>query len=212
VDGTLDDGIDLMSYPCVDPGHFQVVDGDLTPQPYMQWRHVATNSMAALQNTYSINGGNQAADLAQLQVQWTNPNPISMNVYALLTRGGCIVTNSPRNQVYIETYLGTAQGAAPADPTASTLIGRMGNGADLGSFNSGANVPYANVQTRQGERTIVVGSTIVLPSTQTYKVRVRLRFDGQNWETTAVPTSTAETELSINTGATRLDLYAYPVL
>src|SRR5690606_7799660 len=33
VDRALDDGSHLVTYPCVDEDHFQVIDGDLTPQP-----------------------------------------------------------------------------------------------------------------------------------------------------------------------------------
>lgn len=201
-----------MTFPCVDEDHFQVIDGDLTPQPYMQWRHVATNQAAAIQNTYDVNGGNQAADLLQLQVAWTNSDPLPMNVYGLLTRGGSIITNNPRNQVYLETYFGAASGVAPADPTPSTLVGRFGNGADLGTVILPDRTVFTNFQTRQGERTSVLGNTVVLAPGESYKLRIRLRWDGQFWETLGVAPSEAESELSVNTGATRLDLYAYPDL
>lgn len=199
-----------MSYPCVDEDHYEVTDGAPSPQPYMQWRHVATNSAAAVQNTYDVNGGNQAADLFQLQVAWTNAEPIDMKVYGILTRGGSILTNCPRNRVYIETYFGAASGVAPADPTASTLFGRFGSGTDLGT--SGAQTVYANHQTRQAERSMVLGSTVTLTPGQSYKLRIRLRFDAAFWETNAIIPSEAEAELSINTGATRLDLFSYPSL
>lgn len=196
-----------MTFPCIDEDHFQVIDGELTPQPYMQWRHVATNFAATVQNSYDINAGNQAADLFQLQVAWTNPDPLSMHVYGLLTRGGTTVTSNPRNRPYVETYFGAASGVAPADPTASTLFGRMGNGAE-GTPGAAA---YLNLQTRQAERTSVIGSTVLLAPGEQYKLRVRLRFDAAFWETTTIPNE-AETEMSIITGATQLDLYAYPDL
>lgn len=202
-----------MTLPCLNNDHFEVdADGALRPKSYMQWRHVATNAAAAVQNTYDINGGNQAADLFQLQVSWVNSSPLAMEVYGLLTRGGSIITSAPRNRTYIETYWGAAQGAAPADPTASTLHGRFGVGADLGTNGGATAVVYANHQTRQAERTSVLGSTITLPAGHTYKLRIRLRYDGAFFETLPQVTSEAETELSINTGATRLDLFAYPSL
>jgi hypothetical protein len=202
-----------MTFPCINEDHFEVDgDGALQPRSHMQWRHVATNSAASVQNTYDINGGNQAADLFQLQVSWVNSSPLPMNVYGLLTRGGSTITSAPRNRTYIETYWGAAQGAAPADPTASTLHGRFGVGADLGTNGGVTAVVYANQQTRQAERTSILGSTVLLPATHTYKLRIRLRFDGAFFETLPQVTSEAETELSIITGATRLDLYAYPDL
>lgn len=203
-----------MSYPCVNTSQFQVVDGDLTPQPYMQWKHVATNTAAAIQNSYVVNGGNQAADLFQLQVAWTNPYPIAMKVYGLLTRGGTIITSMPRNNVFIDTYYAVAQGVSPADPTPTTQIGRFGIGADMGAYTDTTpnTLPFSNIQTRQGERTRLIGDTITLNAGETYKVRIKLRFDGNTWETLNIKTGLSETELSINTGATRLDLYAYPSL
>lgn len=213
MDRALDDGIDLMTYPCVDETHFQVDgDGALSPQPYMQWRHVATNSAASIFNVYDVDGGNQAADLLQLQVAWTNPDPLSMNVYGLLTRGGSIITNQPRNRVYLETYFGAANGVAPADPTASTLLNRFGSGGDFGTLTSPDRTLMTNHQTRQGERTMLLGSTVVLAPGEQYKLRIRLRWDAEFWETFPVYLGDTESELSINTGATRIDLYSYPVV
>lgn len=200
-----------MSYPCVNEDQFLVQgDGSFGPQHYMQWRHVATNSAASIQNSYDVDGGNQAADLLQLQVSWTNSSPLAMKVYGLLTRGGSAITNQPRNRAYIETYLGAAQGAAPADPTASTLLNRFGNGADFGTVESNTKTVFSNLQTRQGERTMLAGDTITLPAGHVYKLRVRLRWDAEFWETLPVYLGDSESELSIVTGGTRLDLYAYP--
>lgn len=204
-----------MTYPCIDSTHFDVnVDGELTPKSYLQWRHVATNSAAAIQNNYDVNGGNQAADLLQLQVAWTNTDPFTMKVYGMLTRGGTLVQNQPRNRVFIETYYGAASGVAPADPTPSTLVGRMGNGGDFGIVPSPDRSPFANHQTRQAERTSVLGNTVTLTTGQSYKLRIKLRFDGTFWETLPIyPSgSESEAELAINSGATRLDLFAYPSL
>lgn len=202
-----------MTFPCVDETHFEVdADGFLSPQPYMQWRHVATNQADSIQNTYDVDAGNQAADLLQLQVAWTNADPLSMNVYGLLTRGGSTVTNNPRNRVYIETYFGAASGVAPADPTASTLLNRFGNGADFGTLTSPDRTLFTNHQTRQGERTMLVGNTVVLAPGEQYKLRVRLRWDAEFWETLPVAFGDTECELSIITGGTRLDLFSYPVV
>lgn len=201
-----------MSYPCIDPDHFQVVDGDLSPRGFMQWRHVATNQANGIIQNFDINGGNQAVDLLELQVAWTNDAPLTMNVYGLLTRGGSVITTGPRNRVYLDTYYGAASGAAPADPVANTLFGRFGQGSNFGTLTSPDRAPFSNLQTRQGERTLLLGSTVVLAPGQQYKLRVRLRWDGEFWETLPINPSEAETELSINTGATRLDLFAYPAL
>lgn len=206
-----------MSYPCVDPDHFDVDEaGAMTPNPVLQWRHVATNELAGFTNTYDVDGGNQAADLGQLQVDWTNSDPaVSATVYGILTRGGSTVVSTARTRLYIETYYGQASGVAPADPTASTLIGRMGNGVDFQRARSpidDTNVNFGLMQTRQAERSSLIGTTVVLAPGEQYKLRVRLRVDAGFWETLPPDGGDAETLLSILTGETRLDLFALPVI
>jgi hypothetical protein len=202
-----------MTYPCINPLHFQVVDGAITPQPYMQWRHVATNMAAGIDKDYDPNGGaGQAEDLYSVQVQWTNADPISMNVYAVITRGGSRVAASCRNRPVIQQWTGTALGVAPADPATATLTGQFGIGGDFGEDPISGLPGFAPLENRAGERSSLVGAVVVVPNGQTYKVRARIRFDSYNWETEAYYQGDTETELTISSGATRLDLYAYPVL
>jgi len=204
-----------MTYPCVDPDDFLVNgDGALSPQPYMQWRHVATNSAASIQKSYNTNGGNQAEDLLTFQVAWTNQNPISMLVYALLTRGGSDVQTGARTRAFIATYYGQASGAAPADPAASTLIGRTGSGVDGGTYTSGTTYArWATTEVRQAEHSQVIGPFTTLAPGDTLKTSVRLRWDADFWETLPYfVAGSAEAQLAVTTGASRLDLYAIPVL
>lgn len=200
-----------MTYPCIDEDQFEMVDGThIRPRAYMAFRHVATIEAAGIDRIYLPAGGNQAQDLYEVQVAWTNPDPVSHNVYALVTRGGSQVVATARNQVWIAQYMGTALGVAPADPVASTLISRFGTGGDMG--NNGSQAGWSTFETRAGERTALLGSTVVVAPGETYKARVRLRFDGSVWESLPWIGGSGESELSISTGATRLDLYAYPVL
>lgn len=205
-----------MTFPCINTDQYDMVDGThLQPKPHMQWRHVATNVLAS--NTYNftvVQASAPAQDLAQLQVQWTNTSPISQKVYGMLTRGCTEVVTQARQVAYCETYWGAAQGAAPADPTASTFIGRFGNGSDCGVFPSGGtNALYLITDTRTLERTYPVGNVITLPAGHTYKLRIRLRYDAAQWETVGVDGgNTTETECSLVTGASRLDLFSVPDL
>lgn len=205
-----------MSFPCIDPDHYDVdEDGGLFPQPYMQWRHVATNSANSVQKTYNPNGGNQAENLVEFQVAWTNTDPLSMSVYALLTRGGSTVKTGARTRAYIETYYGQTNGVAPADPTASTLVGRTGSGVDGGTAVVGATTyaRWAITEVRQAEHSIILGPFTTLTTGQTLKTRVRLRWDAAFWETLGYLLSgSGEAELSVTTGASRLDLYAIPII
>lgn len=205
-----------MSYPCVDPDHFDVDEsGAMTPNPVLQWRHVATNVMSGFSESYTVDGGDQAEDLGEVQVAWTNTAAESMMVYGLLTRGGTTVIATARTTLYVETYYGQDSGVAPADPTASTLIGRVGNGIDLQLARSpvdNSNANFGIVQTRQAERSSLVGPTVTLDTGEEYKLRIRLRVDAGFWETLPPEGSAAETQLSVLTGDTRLDLYALPVI
>src|SRR5690606_38656804 len=137
---------------------------------------------------------------------------IDVHAYVLLTRGGAIMTNNVRNVAYLETYFGRASGASPSDPTASTLLGRIGGGADLGTVTGPHRPIFPTHQLRQGERTLLVGSTDVLEPGESIKLRVRLRWAAHFWETLPIATGATEAELSISTGASRLDVFAYPAL
>lgn len=206
-----------MTYPCVDPDHFDVdADGGMTPNPVLQWRHVATNELGNFSEVYDVDAGNQAEDLGQFQVAWTNSDPaVSMVVYGILTRGGSTVITTARTRLYIETYYGQASGVAPADPVASTLHGRMGNGVDFQRARSpidDTNVNFGLCQTRQAERSSLIGTTVTLAPGEQYKLRARLRVDANFWETLPPDGGDAETLLSVLTGETRLDLFALPVI
>lgn len=201
-----------MSYPCINSSHFAVDgDGALSPQPYTQWRHVATNSANSIQQAYNTNGGNQAADLVNFQASWTNPGPLPMKCYAMVTRGGATVKTGARTRAYIETYYGLVGGTAPADPTPSTLLGRFGSGVDGGTQSGYAR--WATTEVRQAEHTLMLGAFTTINTGQTIKARVRLRWDAAFWETLPyLIAGASEAELSVMTGATRIDIYAIPVL
>lgn len=213
----MDNGGHLMTYPCVDPDDFDVnAEGEMTPNPVLQWRHVATNELAGFSEVYDVDAGNQAEDLGELQVAWTNTDTRSMQVYGILTRGGTTVVTTARTRLYLETYYGQTSGAAPADPVASTLHGRMGNGTDFQLSRTpvdNTNANFGLLQTRQAERSSLLGTTVTLTTGQALKLRIRLRVDANFWETLPPEGgSDAETLLSVLTGATRLDLYAIPVI
>lgn len=201
-----------MSYPCIDPDHFTVDgDGAIAPQPYTQWRHVATASANSFQASYNTNGGNQAADVVNFQVAYTNVDPLPMKVYAMLTRGGSTVKTGARTRAYIATYYGQANGVAPADPTPSTLFGRTGSGVDGGTQSGYSR--WATMEVRQAEHSALLGPFVTLTTGQTLKTRVRLRWDADFWENLPyLIAGAAEAELSVMTGASRLDIYAIPVL
>lgn len=201
-----------MSFPCINATHFQMVGGtDLQPQDYMQWRHVATNTLLSNTYTYTPVGSNPSANLADLQVQWTNSSPITQVVYGMITRGASKVITQARGVAGVQTSWGQTQGASPADPTVFSLLGLFGNGGDSGTV--GSNALFMITESRMAEHTYPVGPAILLPATQTVKLRIRLAWNAIAWESTGVDGgNTNETEASLVTGDTRLDLFSIPSL
>lgn len=201
-----------MSFPCINEQHFQMVDGThLQPQDYMQWRHVATALLDSNTYSYTATGADPEADLVQHQVAWTNASPISQLVYCMITRGATRVVTQARSLAHVDTYFAVTQGAAPADPNPvpGTLIGTFGNGSNI-DVTSGTALFFIT-ETRTPERTYPIGATVTLPAGHTYKLRIRLRWATEFWET-SIEGGLSETESTLVTGATRLDLFAIPVL
>lgn len=200
-----------MSFPCINTQQFQMVGGThLQPQDYMQWRHVATSLLDSNTYSYTAAGADPEADLVQHQVQWTNTSPISQLVYCMITRGATRVVTQARSLAHLDTYFAVTQGAAPADPNPipGTLIGAFGNGSNI-DVATGA--LFLITETRTAEHTYPIGSTVTLPAGHTYKLRIRLRWATDFWET-SVEGGLSETESSLVTGATRLDLFSIPVI
>lgn len=51
-----------MSDPvCVDPNHFQVIDGAIVPQPWMQYRNVASASVPTVTGSYPVSSSDTTA-------------------------------------------------------------------------------------------------------------------------------------------------------
>lgn len=200
-----------MTYPCVNETQFDMTDGAISPKDFMQWRHVATNTAPSIGRSYPPTGPAINDALHTVQAQWTNTSPLPQRVYALLTRSGSQVVLMMRSRAYIETGFGTAVGAAPADPATTTVHGRFGIGGTTAT--SGENAPYIVLETRMGERTTPIGAHTLVPAGQQFKARVALSFKSDNWEN--LPTflgGNIELEAKITTGATQIDLFAYPVI
>lgn len=203
-----------MSYPCVNPDHFDATEGVLSPQPWMQYRPVGTVEVASKAGSYPVAGGGNKNDLLQsLTLSWTNNSPIGQLVYGMVTRGGATLALQARSRGYLVMSHGVEIGAAP------TLqeVSRFGVGLDVGNGGTlGNQTKYGIIEQRQSSR-----SMPVLPGTagwllvgvgQTVNVAVQLRFMSDFWETQAITDDESGSESSYVTGDTRLDLFAIPVV
>lgn len=203
-----------MSFPCVDPSSFEMVDGThLRPRDYMQWRHVVTNFAAATSQSFGrtdVTAKNIA--LHTVTASWTNSTPIAQYAYGLLTRGPTRVILQAINAAYIQTSVGQAAGVAPADPTASTVFSRFGCGLSF-EIPSGEKLYYGTHETRIGSRTTLLGDTVRLEPGEMLKLVVSLRFISQAWNTVAIPeTMFADTPSQFETGESQIDIFAYPAI
>lgn len=200
---------------CVEPNHFDDTDGAVSPQPWTQYRQVATAYAASKAGSYPVaGGGNKNALLQTLAAQWVNNSPLSQQVYGLVTRGGSSMALQARSRGYLVMSHGVhVSAAAPAMVEAS----RFGCGLDVGSGGTfGTNTAYGVGEVRQHSRTMPLmpqnaGWLLVGPG-QTVTAAVTLRFISDFWESQAIANGEDGSESSYVTGDTRLDLFAIPVL
>lgn len=89
---------------CIDPSHLRrVAGGAITPQPWMQWRRVASDFAPSVMGSYAVTGGGNKSDLLQTVVcGWRNESPLIQHVYGLVTRGGSRVSLQAKSRGYLE--------------------------------------------------------------------------------------------------------------
>lgn len=202
-----------MTFPCINEDEFEMVDGThVTPLEHMQWRHVAVGlANDVTQTLVAADGVAKNILIHTVQAEWTNTSPVTQNVYGLITRGGSRVVLMARSRAYIQINSGQVVGVAPADPATSTVLSKFGCGAYRG-LELFTNPRFMVVEHRIGERTGLIGDTNAVDPGETVKVRAEVRFISDNWESVAIFGGTGENEAGFTSGATQIDLYAYPVL
>jgi hypothetical protein len=242
---------------CWNANHFDATDGALSPQPWMQWRHVASVAADTKAGSYptalssssgsvfgnlgglfggllgGITGifgsasiltgltgsasaaGNKNDLLHDIQTAWTNDSPLNQWVYGKITRGGARVSLQARSRGGLLLSSGYAE--AEGDAGALTEAGMFGCGADMGNAGSlSVGTAFGIMEVRQHAHTIPLaperpGWYLLAPGS-TFTARATLRFISEFWESTTIDGGTAGTESSYETGDTRLDLFAVPVI
>lgn len=248
--------------PCVDPLHFEVLeDGSIRPQPWMQWRNVASVAAPSKAGTYGVTlqsagvggvevfgtlgslfgslfsfipqmfgstsflsgllatasaGGNKNDLLHQLTRTWTNDTPVAQDVYGLITRGGARVSLQARSRGGLVLSSGYKVGAL-GDPGPLTPSSMFGVGADIGRGGTLAiGTQFCVAEERMNSVTIPLAPERTgwarLNPGESITARVELRFVSEFWENTTIDGGDSGAESSYETGDTRLDLFAVPVL
>lgn len=204
-------------FPCVDPTHFHVdPDGTISPQPWMQWRNVGTIAALSKTATFGVTGGGNKNDLLHaLQIAYTNDSPLPQWVYGLITRGGSRVTLQARSRGGLSLSSGYKQAVADAGKLTESSV--MGVGADLGRGGTlGIGTTFGVIEQRQPSQTFPLAPERTgwhqLPPGATLTARVELRFITAFWENTNIDGGTRGSTSGYETGDTRLDLFAVPVI
>lgn len=245
---------------CVDETHLQELDGVISPQPWMQWRHVGGVEAPSKTGSYGVTltsgglgtvdvfgtlgslfgslfssipqlfgkssplagllesasaGGNKNDLLHKLQYSWTNGSPIAQDVYGLITRGGARVSLQPRSRGGLVLRSGYAKHAS--DPGTLTDSSMFGVGADLGRGGTlSLGTTFGIAEQRMNSCTIPLAPErtgwLRLAPGETITAALELRFISEFWENTTIDGGDTGSESSYTTGATRLDLFAVPVI
>ena len=202
---------------CVNPDHFEIIDGVISPQPWMQLRRVATAEHQGKAVQYDSSGGGAKNELVHaVQTHWTNNTPTVQYVYGLMTAGGQQVALQARSRGYLEYRHGyLIAPSAEAEDFAMEPVSRFGGGADIGQGGILAiGTGFCVHDVRIPDHTIhfmphITGWFPVAPG-ETFQARVELWFKSENWESGSIDGGDQGTESSYHTGGTLLDLFAVP--
>lgn len=200
--------------------HFDVTDGTLSPQPWMQLRRVADATTPAVARSYGATGGQNKNEVYQtLTVSWTNNSPVSQYVYGLVHQGGSAVALQARSRGYLRTSHGLGVTLAPraTPPSALVEVSRFGGGADIGVGGLlGIGTDFAMHEVRSPSNSVplmpnITGWTPVAPG-ETATAQVEVRFVSENWEATTVTNGKENTACTILAGELGIDLFAVPLI
>lgn len=196
--------------------HFAIVDEAISPQPWMQYRQVATNSAPSVSKSYAVTGGGNKNDpVHTIDAKWTNNTPVTQWVYGMVTRGGALVALQARSRGFLVQTHGVDVGTSVPSSYDMIEASRFGIGGDYGVAGIlGIGTGFAVSEIRQHSQTIPfmphqVGWWSVDPG-ETFYARVELRFATLFWENTSIDGNDTGSESRFISGETRLDLFATP--
>lgn len=200
--------------------HFDVTDGTLSPQPWMQLRRVVADTTPSVFRTYAGSGGQNKDEVYQtLTVSWTNNSPISQYVYGLVHQGGCAVALQARSRGYLRTShsLSVMKTPRAVAPSPYTEVSRFGGGSDIGVGGLlGIGTDFAMHEVRSHSSTVylmpnLTGWTEVAPG-MTATGSVEVRFVSEEWESTTITNGKENTNATIVAGELSVDLWAVPLI
>ncbi|UVT31566.1 hypothetical protein SEA_MASK_33 [Mycobacterium phage Mask] len=200
--------------------HFSTVGGVIAPQPWMQYRPLATKTAPSVSRSYDTSGGGNKNDQVHtVDVQWTNNSPVPQYVYGMVTRGGAQVTLQARSRGYLVTSHGVDTKPDATPPTSFDMVdvSKFGCGMDIGKGGILAlGTSFGVHEVRQNSQTAPlmphrIGMYPVQPG-ETFFARVSVRFVSEFWENTTIDGGDQNTESLFISGDTRVDLFGLPAV
>lgn len=200
--------------------HFVMLDDIIAPQSWMQLRMVASDEQVSVSRDYDASGGSAKNDLIHTAAtKWTNNTPIPQWVYGQVTRDGAVVDLQARSRAYLATYHALDITATPTPPGSFAYIetSRYGCGLDAGRGGIlGIGSGFAIQGTHENSNTSYLMPHLTywqrVEPGQTIHARVAVRFVSQFWENTSIDGGDSSTHSGFISGATRLDLWAVPII
>ncbi|CAA0078297.1 Uncharacterised protein [Mycolicibacterium vanbaalenii] len=197
--------------------HFGVAAGVITPNPWMQYRPVASESAMSVSRSYAPSGGGNKDDLVQsVVVSWTNTAPEAQWLHGMVTRSGVQVGLQARSRGYLADFHGyvTAASKPAADAYELFEVSRSGGGMNTGSGGGLGGTEFGIAEKRENTTSAPFmphsPGLIRVESGDTVWCRVDVRFRTEFWENTSVPGGSSES--GFISGDTRIDLFAIPTI
>ena len=199
----------VMDNSCFDTNQFENVDG-LNPYPWLQYRHVASKFALSREQSFGPREGSKNIVVHEVDFTWRNDSPIQQYVYALMSRSPVTIVGTGRGDQYLQILGGQTVGAFPPKPGRTMSDTLYGGGFDAGAIGSQA--AFSVWEERYPGNTTLFGETMVINPGEMWRGWAEVHYVNENTDTAAINGGNGETEMRYSSGATQLDVYAYPKL
>lgn len=200
--------------------HFAVEGDSISPQPWMQQRHLAFGEAEGVTKQFAPSGGGSKNLVVHtVDVKWTNDTPVAQWVYGMVTRAGAQVALQARSQAYLSTWHGVTIRNDATLPAGFAFemeeVSYYGGGMTVGkggvlTSGTGFGVHRHYKNSQSAPLMPHMPGLYRLEPGQTFFARVTVKFISYFWENTRIDGGESGTESSFTSGDTRVDLYGVP--
>lgn len=198
-----------MDSSCFNTDHFDNVDG-LNPYPWLQYRHVSTGFGLSVSQSFGPREGVKDILIHGVEVRWENDSPIPQYAYGLMSRSPSVLVSTGRSTQQINVKGGQTVGVNPPTPGQTMPEWIHGIGFDAGAIGNQA--AFSVIEDRARGGTLLFGETMVVEPGETWVGRAECRYQHLAPDTSGIYGGNGDTEMRFTSGATQIDVYAYPKL